>query len=144
MAPSDADRKRAVDLIYRYRDEGKLSSNEAEEHVEQVFRARSISNLDGALGRLPSAPHIAADFVRSHGIPVSRATERQRPWWHGAVMYAVVGAAITLVFFVATGGSFVWVWIGFILTAIVLVFRLASHRKAALTGTKRRSVLRLR
>ena len=74
---SDAEREHAAELLQTHHAEGRLTLDELTERVEEVYRARSASELEHALRELPAAT------VEE---PMSRVRRRRRPprmlgWW---------------------------------------------------------------
>jgi len=132
IVPTELDRKLAADTIGRHHDEGRLSSREMEERIEQAFRARTLGELDAVVADLPRSAHIAADMVLTHGLPAS-APARQRPWWHGVVLYTAVVDLALIGLFAATGGAAVWLVLAIIATTATFLLRLARSRRKALS-----------
>ncbi len=136
--PSEHDRARALSVVRRCGADGLLSSGETDDAVEQIFRARTLGELDAVLSRLPQSPHIAAETILSHGIvpPVSKAPA---PWWRGMLLWSVGGNILWLVVWLITGGAVVWLFGGVILSLIAFTFRFVlGHRRQVRPAPSRR------
>jgi O-antigen ligase len=71
-------------------------------------------------------------MVLTHGLPAS-APARQRPWWHGVVLYTAVVDLALIGLFAATGGAAVWLVLAIIATTATFLLRLARSRRKALS-----------
>jgi hypothetical protein len=153
MPPTDADRTRSCATVHRYGADGLLSHREVEEAIEQVFRARSLADLDALIARLPPAPHIRAEITVAHGPDVTppRRARPDRPWWRGIVMWSSAVSVFWVVVWLATGPggkslgipNTLWLLLSLIGTWAMFAARLLSRHRRVLRGQppKRRRLL---
>jgi hypothetical protein len=128
-----------METIRRSGREGSLSSREVEERIEQVFRARTMSELDAVVAGVPLSPHVAADMVLTHGIPLPP-TGPARPWWHGIVLWTAIANSAWIVIWLIWGGSVGWLILGMASSMAAFLFRLVRrHRKHVMGAPVRRS-----
>jgi hypothetical protein len=137
-APSEAERVRATDTVRRCGREGLLSTREVDEHIEHVFRARTVAELDAAVAALPRTPHIAADIVLTHGVKSPTAPRPQRPWWQGIVIWSVSIELLWVVLWLVFGGSVGYLMLAVISTLTAFLIRAVRRYRTHVTGTKRR------
>lgn len=149
--PDERDRSRACDTIHRYGADGLLSRREMEDRIEQVFRARSLADLDAVLAQLPHAPHVKADLATAHGLEsiYGRPRPKERPWWRGIVLWSSFVSFAWIVVWLATGPTHstfgipntTWLVLTLVGTWLVFSIRFVSRHRRVLNGqapTRRR------
>ena len=140
LRASDADRERTAQLLREHHAVGRLTAEEFEGRLEQVFQARTLGELDALLAdlpaidlyQLPSAgirPRRGGSGPRGPGLVPAydgRPTPaRDVPWiaWTSATALAVV---LWVVIAIAAGGAAAWIpW--FLL--IIIPWRLILMRR---------------
>jgi len=132
-SPTEADRVRAADTIRRHGEDGLLSRREVEERIEATFRATTLADLDAVVGGLPPAPHIAAEMVLSHGLPIAP-PRKERPWWQGIVVWTLLVDVVWVVVWVVTGGAAVWLVVAVVLPMMTFTVRFVRRHRQQLTG----------
>jgi Domain of unknown function (DUF1707) len=151
--PDERDRSRACDTIHRYGADGLLTRRETEDRIEQVFRAKTLAALDAVIAQLPHAPHIKVDVVTTHGLESIYGLPRpkQRPWWHGIVMWSSFVSVVWIVVWLATGPTHstlgipntIWLVVTLLGTWLIFSIRFVSRHRRVLQGkspTRRRLV----
>ncbi len=136
-------------MLRRYGADGLLSRQEVDEGIEQVFRAKTLADLDALVARLPHAPHIRAEMVRTHGVESTyvRRPAKNRPWWRGTVIWSASASALWIIVWLVTGPTqdtfgipnITWLVLTLISTWVVFSIRLVSqHRRVLRGGTVKR------
>jgi hypothetical protein len=149
--PEERDRSRACDTIRRYSADGLLTRRETEDRIEQVFRARSLADLDAVVAQLPHAPHIRAELASVHGLEsiYGRPRQKERPWWRGIIIWSSFVSVVWIVVWLATGPTnstlgipnTTWLVLTLVGTWLVFSLRLVSRHRRVLKGqtpTRRR------
>ncbi len=127
---SETDRSMASEMVKRHYAEGLLSSREADEKLEQVFRARTRTELDLVLSGLSRPAHVVADMVSVHGIAPTYSPKKARPFWQVPALIALGGIVLWLLVWIVTGGSVVWLVLTVLMTLAAFAFRLGrSYRR---------------
>ena len=89
LRASDADRERAVAMLRRHHDAGRLDHDDLEERVEAVHRARTYGDLDRLFFDLPalggSAAPVPAVLAPTEALPPVRVSGG-RPFRHDGVV----------------------------------------------------------
>jgi hypothetical protein len=140
LRASDADRERTAQLLREHHAVGRLTAEEFEDRLEQVFQARTLGELDALLAdlpaidlyQLPSAeirPRRGGSGPRGPGLVPAYdgrlLPARDVPWiaWTSATALAVV---LWVVIAIAAGGAAAWIpW--FLL--IIIPWRLILMRR---------------
>ena len=132
---TDAGRMRFVQFVRKQAAEGKLSSTEVDDRVEQIFRARSVIELELAISDLPGARAISLDAAIA-GDWQSK-TARSGSWLRRLVIYTLVADVLGVILWATTGGGLVWLVLLFMCSLVVLVFRV-SRRGQSIVGFRSR------
>ena len=123
---------RFVQFVRKQAAEGRLSSAELEERIEQIFRAATVPALEA----------VVADFQahRSSRIDAAIAGEWQpKPvrggsWLRRLVIYTVIVDAFGVLLWAFTGGGLVWLVLLFMCSAAVFAFRVTRRGKGIIGG----------
>ncbi len=126
---------RFVKFVQDQAADGRLGDAELEERIEQIFRARSITDLEAVVAGLPGASVLSLD--------AALAGEFQQPargvsWLRRLVLYTVVVDALGVVVWAFTGGGVVWLVVLFMGSAAVFAFRVTRRGKGLIGGRSRR------
>jgi len=114
-------------------DDGLLSRREVEERIEATFRAKTLAELDAVVGGLPTAPHIAAEVILTHGLPATP-VRAGRPWWHGIVAWTVGVDIVWIVIWIVTGGAVAWLVLAILTTMLSFTVRFVRRHRQQVTG----------
>ena len=117
---------RFVQFVRQQAADGRLSSAELEERIEQIFRAESVMALEAVVADLPGASVLSID--------AAIAGEWQKPvrggsWLRRLVIYTVIVDALGVLLWAFTGGGLVWLVLLFMCSAAVFAFRVTRRGK---------------
>jgi hypothetical protein len=108
-----------------------------------AFRARTTADLDAVLAALPRAPHIAAEMVRTHGLPIPPAARPQRPWWYWIVVWTTSVEVFWIVIWFIFGGSVGYLALAMISTLTAFLVRVVIRYRRHITGQPKRRMRRI-
>lgn len=129
IGASDHERARALATVRRFGADGLLSGREVEDRIEQVFRAKTLSELDSVVSSLPRSPHIAAEMMLAHGFGFASG-KPEAPWWRGILVWSLGLDVLWVIVWLVTGGAFGWLALAIVSTTIAFTVRFVSrHRR---------------
>lgn len=130
-APTEARRLRFVNFVRDQAASGHLSSADLDDRVEQIFRARSIPELDAVVADLPGASVLTLDAaLAGEWQPAAPGNS----WFKHLVIYTAVIDAFGVVVWALTGGGAIWLVLLLMCSAAVFAFRVMRRGKGIITG----------
>lgn len=118
--PTTARRMRYAEFVRRQASDGRLSSREAEEYLERIFRADSVQELEDVVSGLPGAKAISLDsaIAGEWHTPAKKGS-----WFRRLVIYTVIADAAGVVIWAFTGRGLIWLVLLFMFSALAFAWR---------------------
>jgi hypothetical protein len=139
--PTEVDRARVVGLLRSQAGEGRLSSRGLDDAMEEVFRAKSLAELDAVLSSTGPSARVQADFILAHGLEAPTSRKKKRSFLERQLWYSGILLVLWIIVWLATGMGFEWFILILLTGATGFAFRVArGDRKKGLFGASRRSL----
>ena len=122
---------RVVQFVQRQANDGHLSTRQLEERIEQIFRARSVQELDAVVADLPGSSVIALESALAG--EAAKPTP-ENAWFLRLVISTIVIDAAGVALWAATGGGLIWLVLLFMLSAAAFAFRVTRRGRGGLFG----------
>ena len=117
LRASDADRQRVADQLKAALDEGRLTLDEYDERLSEVYAAKTYADLKAPLADLPVAAPTSRSQLQRLGPgaePAEQTRGATRKWiggiWSGWISTGLIVTAIWFVTWIASGGKPPYFW----------------------------------
>ncbi len=109
--------------------------------MEEVFRAKTLAELDAVLSSTAPSARVQADFILAHGLEAPTSRKKQRSFLERQLWYSGILLVLWIAVWLATGMGFEWFILILLTGATGFAWRLArGDRKKGMFGTGRRSL----
>jgi hypothetical protein len=111
---------RYAQFVRRQASDGRLSSREAEEYLERIFRADSVQELEEIVSALPGAKAVSLDSAIAGEW---HTPTKSGSWFQRLVIFTLIVDATGVLIWALTGGGLIWIVLLFMFSALAFAWR---------------------